>query len=294
MSQPGPTVELTWQAVVLRPRRGVVISYRLEFGALLLAIALSGAFGLCGAFGLRPEAGGGAQRPRAGRRRSGLVAVLAAGLAGGSLLGGCGGSPPLDPQAAISSAAPGSALAAVAGLEVKGRAPRTGYARTRFGTAWSDVDHNGCDTRDDVLRRDLTAIRIRAGTDGCVVIAGMLADPYTGRSITFAKAAADKVQIDHVIALSDAWQTGAQGWSPDTRLAFANDPLNLLAVDGPANQEKGDSDAASWLPAYKAFRCGYVSRQVAVKVRYRLWVTAAERDAIVRVLKSCPAQMLPG
>jgi hypothetical protein len=178
-------------------------------------------------------------------------------------------------------------------LQVKGRAPHTGYARSRFGEAWADVDHNGCNTRDDVLRRDLTAITVRPGTDGCVVIAGTLADPYTGHTISFTKAKADEVQIDHLVALSDAWQTGAQELSSTTREAFANDPLNLLAVDGQTNQDKGDGDAATWLPPAKGFRCAYVGRQVAVKVRYHLWVTPAERDAMVRVLRTCPELALP-
>ncbi len=218
--------------------------------------------------------------------------LLAAGVLGGVLLVG-GGAPPPDAAQAIARAPTGSALAALREVPVRGRAPKTGYSRAAFGPAWADVDHNGCDTRDDVLRRDLTAIRVRASTHGCVVIAGVLADPYTGKRIEFSKSAAAKVQIDHVVALSDAWQTGAQSWSEATRLEFANDPLELLAVDGQANQDKGDADAASWLPPQKSFRCAYVSRQVAVKLRYHLWVTAAERAAIVRVLQTCPDAQLP-
>jgi hypothetical protein len=219
-------------------------------------------------------------------------------VAGGGLLGGCGsgglgGGSGLDVPSELARASPGSALAALSTIAVKGRAPQTGYRRANFGPAWSDVDTNGCDTRDDILRRDLTAIRTRPGTGGCVVIAGMLADPYTGKQIDFVKADAAKVQIDHVVALSDAWQTGAQGWSASKRLAFANDPLNLLAVDGSTNEKKGAGDAATWLPPRKAFRCAYVSRQVAVKARYQLWVTPAERDAMVRVLHRCPDQPLP-
>ena len=178
-------------------------------------------------------------------------------------------------------------------LTVKGRAPETGYSREQFGPAWSDVDHNGCDTRDDILNRDLVAKQWRVGTHGCVVIAGVLADPYTGRAIPFAKADASAVQIDHVVALSDAWQKGAAGWSPAKRLAFANDPLNLLAVDGPSNASKSDGDTATWLPPNKPYRCRFVARQVAVKAKYRLWVTAAERDAMRRVLAKCPDQLVP-
>lgn len=169
-------------------------------------------------------------------------------------------------------------------LAVKGRAPRTGYRRAAFGEPWADVDRNGCRTRDDVLARDLTDPRRR---DRCVVVAGTLHDPYTGRLVEFRKTEAAAVQIDHVVALSDAWQKGAQQWSADKRLAFANDPLELLAVSGPVNQAKGDGDAATWLPPYRPFRCSYVARQVQVKARYGLWVTAAERDAMRRVLSAC-------
>lgn len=199
---------------------------------------------------------------------------------------------------AASAAPPGSAAAALATLPVKGRAPLTGYSRRLFGTAWSDdaADvpdaHNGCDTRNDILNRDFTDKTWRSGTHGCVVISGILHDPYTGRNITFAKAHATAVQIDHVVALADAWQKGAQSWSAAQRLSFANDPLELLAVDGPTNQRKGDGDAATWLPPNKSYRCAYVARQVAVKVKYHLWVTAAERAAMQRILNGCPAQPL--
>lgn len=96
-----------------------------------------------------------------------------------------------------------------------------------------------------------------------------------------------------MVALADAWQKGAQEWEPVIRRTFANDPLNLLAVDGRANQAKGAGDAATWLPKNKAFRCTYVARQVAVKRKYGLWVTVAERNAIVRILTACPDIQLP-
>jgi hypothetical protein len=200
------------------------------------------------------------------------------------------------PAAATATAGPTSALAALATVAVKGRAPKTGYTRDQFGAAWTDVDHNGCDTRNDILARDLSADVVQPGTHGCVVLSGTLAEPYSGRTIFFRRGqtTSSAVQIDHVVALSDAWQKGAQGWSAVRRTAFANDPLNLLAVDGPLNMGKGDGDAATWLPPNRAYRCSYVARQVAVKVDYGLWMTQAERDAIVRVLSSCPAQPLPG
>jgi Excalibur calcium-binding domain/Protein of unknown function (DUF1524) len=194
--------------------------------------------------------------------------------------------------AAAEPPAVGTALAAVVKLTVKGRAPKTGYSRDRFGQAWYDADRNGCDTRNDILRRDLKSRQMK---NACKVMAGTLApDPYTGTSIRFVYGGASEVDIDHVVALSDAWQKGAATWAAGKRLALANDPLNLLAVDSSANRSKGDGDAATWLPPHKAYRCTYVARQVAVKGKYGVWVTTAERDAIVRVLRTCPSMPLPG
>ena len=169
-------------------------------------------------------------------------------------------------------------------LDVKGRAPKTRYERSQFGDVWSS--NLGCDTRNSILARDLTEI---ITDNGCKIESGRLADPYTGLTIQFKRGTttSDDVQIDHVIALSNAWQTGAQQLSYEQRVAFANDPLNLLAVDGPTNEQKSDGDAATWLPPNKAFRCQYVNRQISVKSKYRLWVTPAERDAMSRVLVSC-------
>lgn len=185
-------------------------------------------------------------------------------------------------------------------LPVKGRAPTTGYDRDEFGTAWTDDvtvqgGRNGCDTRNDVLRRDLTNKVLKADTDGCLVLSGTLQDPYSGTTINFVRGTTTStaVQIDHIVALSNAWQTGAQQLTFDKRKDFANDPLNLWAVDGPLNQQKGDGDAATWLPPNKPIRCLYVARQVAVKHTYNLWVTAPEKDAITGILNTCPGQPLP-
>uniref|UniRef100_UPI00262E0DCF GmrSD restriction endonuclease domain-containing protein n=1 Tax=uncultured Citricoccus sp. TaxID=614031 RepID=UPI00262E0DCF len=163
-----------------------------------------------------------------------------------------------------------------------------------FGPAWADVDRNGCDTRNDMLARDLAGERFKPGTHDCVVLSGVLDDPYTATEIHFLRGqdTSNDVQIDHVVALSDAWQKGARQLSADERIRFANDPVNLLAVDGPANAQKSDSDAASWLPPNRSFRCDYVARQIAVKAEYALWVTSAEKDAMIRVLDGCPDQAL--
>lgn len=206
---------------------------------------------------------------------------------------GCTGEG-LGGQGSDAAAPAGSALKAVGDLTVKGRAPKTGYARDQFGSSWVDTDHNGCDTRDDILQRDLTSESFRSDDGGdCVVTSGKLDDPYTGKGISFTRGRST-IDIDHVVALSDAWQKGAKYWDRDKRIQVANDPLNLLAVDGPANRGKGDADAATWLPPNKAFRCPYVARQVAVKKKYGLWVTAAEKDAMTEVLRTCPDERLPG
>lgn len=192
----------------------------------------------------------------------------------------------------------GNARAALDLLPVKGRAPMTGYSRDRFGPAWTDdtgapLGGNGCDTRDDILSRDLHHVVL--DSDRCTVESGVLVDPYTGHTIRFTRGegSSEAVQIDHVASLGDDWQTGARQLSPARRAALGNDPLNLIATDGPTNEQKGDSDAASWLPPNKSFRCAYVARQIAVKLKYRLWVTEAESAAMDRVLSGCPGQKLP-
>ncbi len=198
-----------------------------------------------------------------------------------------------SPTSAPSSAqagAQGTALAALDTISIKGRAPKTGYARAQFGDGWATTGL--CDTRNIILHRDLQSPVIN---DQCQVTSGTLNDPYGGTVIEFTRGATTSgdVQIDHVVALSDAWQTGAQQFTSAQRVTFANDPLELLAVSGPQNQQKSDGDAATWLPVNKAFRCQYVARQIAVKVKYSLWVTSGESDAMRRVLGTCPDQQLP-
>ena len=188
-------------------------------------------------------------------------------------------------------AAPIDALAALNNLEVKGRAPKTGYARSQF-PHWSDPDRNGCDARNDTLKRDLTNITYKVGTRDCKVIAGQLLDPFSGKVITFSTTKV-VIDIDHVVALSNAWQTGAAYFDKSKRTQIANDPLNLLAVDSKLNRQKGDGDAATWLPPSKEFRCEYVARQVAVKAKYGLWVTKPEKVAIDKILSTCVGQKLP-
>ena len=265
------------------------------------------------------------------RRRRGCGAVVAA-LAVATTVVGCslpGGSAPVSPDAASAAAsaatsagtgappastappapaptpvttseqvlppaAAGTALTTLATLPVKGRAPRTGYDRDLFGQRWADTDRNGCDTRNDVLRRDLVGVVLDPGTRGCVVLSGTLPEPFSGQDIAFQRGPSSaQVQVDHVVALSDAWQKGAQQWTPARRLAFANDPLNLLAVQGSLNAQKSDGDAATWLPPHQPSRCAYAARQVAVKAKYGAWVTQAEHDALARLLGRCPAEPLP-
>jgi hypothetical protein len=184
----------------------------------------------------------------------------------------------------------GTAAAVLASLAVKGRAPMTGYDRDEFGQAWLDANQNGCDSRNDVLTRDLTARTYDAATHHCVVLDGDLADPYTRTRIHFERGDGTLVDIDHVVALGNAWASGAARWDVRRRAALANDPMNLLAVQASANRQKGDGDAATWLPANRSYRCAYVARQVSVKAKYRLSVTGAEPTAIRRVLQSCPGQ----
>jgi hypothetical protein len=187
-------------------------------------------------------------------------------------------------------AAAGTAAAAVLALPVKGRSAKTGYARTQFGPAWVDINRNGCDSRNDMLAAYLTDT-VMSGS--CKVLSGVLSDPYTGAAVTFVYGGASEVDIDHLVALSDAWQKGAARWPYAKRVAFANDPVNLQPTDASANRQKSDSDAASWLPPNKSYRCTYVARQAAVKKKYGVWITAAEKAAMLGILASCPGQALP-
>ena len=184
------------------------------------------------------------------------------------------------------------ALTLLARLRVQGRGPLTGYDRAAFGQPWADADRNGCDTRNDVLRRDLTDVVTRAGTHGCVVVRGTLQDPYTGAVVPHVRGGG-RVEVDHVVALADAWQEGASTWPWARRVALANDPLDLLATTTATNRSKGSGDAATWLPPLQTARCAFAARQVAVKVKYALGVTGPERDALRRLLAACPGEPAP-
>lgn len=178
-------------------------------------------------------------------------------------------------------------------LDIKGRAPKTGYSREEFYKTWPSVD--GCNLRQRILKRELGDSAV-LDTDKCTVISGEFDEPYTGFHLVFYEKSdlSKGLQIDHVVALSDAWQKGAQYLPKETRYEIATDPLNLLAVDSSANQSKSDGDAATWLPPNKAFRCQYVARQVSVKYKYSLWVTQAEHDTIARILETCPGEPAVG
>lgn len=199
-------------------------------------------------------------------------------------------------QPTLTSSYPSSSeppLKKLSSLPVKGRAPRTDYERELFGAPWSDDvtvegGHNGCDTRNDILRRDLSGAGFQPG-NSCVVLSGVLNDPYTGEAILYQHEpeALSPIQIDHIVPLLDAWQKGAQDWDDLTRRNFANDPLNLQATTAEMNQEKGSGDAATWLPPNKSYRCTYATRIVDVKVRYRLSITADERAALAFLLNDC-------
>ena len=234
--------------------------------------------------------------------RSAVVVLLAVLLA----LTGCGvewqiESGPPEPASSVGQGDvpvgtldPAAAATALDGLQVAEKASLDGYERgcgngegCVFGPAWADVDRNGCDQRNDVLHRDLTEVEVRQGTQGCVVIAGVLDDPYTGRTVRFEKADAAEVPIDHVVPLAAAWAQGAAAWSDDQRRAFANDLANLMATTRSENSAKGDSTADEWVPADPSYGCSYATVVVTVKSAYALAVTPAESEALRSLLATC-------
>jgi hypothetical protein len=203
--------------------------------------------------------------------------------------------PQLAQAATFATATEVTASSALSTLAVKGRAPKTGYDRDALFGDWADPDGNGCDARNDVLARDLTNKVFGTGSDRCLVLSGTLIDPYSGKKIDFMRGQGTStlVPIDHVVAVSDAWQKGAFKWDATKRINFYNDPLNLMATQRALNSQKKDGDAATWLPPMKSYRCAYVAQQIAVKAKYGIWVTKAEKEAMVRILSACPKQLLP-
>lgn len=181
-------------------------------------------------------------------------------------------------------------------LQVRDSHETPKYERDQFGPAWNDEDGNGCDTRNDVLARDLNEVVFRAHTRDCIVISGWFDDPYTGQRIRFVRGndTSPLVQIDHVVSLADAWRAGAWQWNAAQRQKYANDPLNLMAVDGPTNENKGSGRADQWLPPNVEYHCAYVARQVQVKAKWALTVTASERQTMIDVLADCPVMDTPG
>lgn len=187
-----------------------------------------------------------------------------------------------------------NALVVAQGLPVRGRATDTNYSREAFGSAWKDVDRNGCDTRNDILQRDFTTSILKSGTGDCKVIGGTWTDPYSNESYTFDQAPSG-AQVDHVVSLKNAWQMGADLWTDQMRVEFANDPLNLRVTIASLNQQKSDSNAASWLPPYKPGRCFFIATQVAVKAKWELYVTDSEKDVFLSILSKpeCLKTKLP-
>ncbi|MFT3943503.1 MAG: HNH endonuclease family protein [Ancrocorticia sp.] len=172
--------------------------------------------------------------------------------------------------------------------------PPSEYQREEgFGRSWLDVDGNRCDTRNDILGLQLTDVeyvpmdqapsRCRRAT----VYSGVLNDPYSGQRIEFTRDHPSVVQIDHLVPLSWAWRNGAWSWDQDKRIAFANDPENLLAVDGPTNQGKGDKGPSRWLPANEGFRCEYAVRFTGVVSSYGLSLPDDDRAALTSLLTDC-------
>ena len=242
-------------------------------GAVAAALALALVTGCEGVEGDDvPASGGGAEAP-------------AAGHAASPLDNPDGTEPGLAPVTGDGPRTKARDL--VDGLKTKGRGPKTGYDRDEFGYAWMDTAdgvpfaRNGCDTRNDLLKRDGQEVRFKSGSD-CVVVAMTLDDPYTGTSIEWRKQKASEVQIDHVVPLSYSWQMGSSRWPENKREQLANDPLNLIPAEGKANSAKRDSGPASWLPPDKSIRCAYAVRFAQVATKYELAVTAPDREAMLR------------
>ena len=160
-----------------------------------------------------------------------------------------------------------------------------GFDRDLF-VDWIDADGDGCDTRDDVLiAESLTPVTIGKS---CWISGGSWVSAYDG----LATKNPGDLQIDHMVPLKEAWDSGAAGWIADRREAYANDlgdERSLRAVSSSSNQSKSDHDPADWMPSMSSSQCTYATEWVAVKARWRLSVDAAERTSLQNILGSCPA-----
>lgn len=198
---------------------------------------------------------------------------------------------PVDVDPTLTPAPPAATTASLNSLAVAPPADGGDYRRTdQFGRAWLDVDNNGCDTRNDILNRDLVSITFKYAGDTCIVQTGTLHDPYLGKTIGFERGdRSTDVQIDHIIPLKYAWIHGAQTWTQDKRVALANDPINLLAVDGPTNSSKGAKGPENWMPLNAAFTCQYATDFINVTAKYSLSITSADKRALAAALSRCGA-----
>lgn len=181
------------------------------------------------------------------------------------------------------------ALSVLAELETVAAPAPYDYDRDLFGQRWADVDRNGCDTRNDILGRDLLNPVFKAGTRDCKVLAGDLIDPYDRTAVSFVSGQHTSVlvQIDHVVALGWAWEHGAYAWTDEQRTTFANDPQNLVAASQYTNQSKGASGPADWLPPEPTLRCAYVEQWVSALGAYGLGIGDQDRVAARAVLQAC-------
>ena len=147
------------------------------------------------------------------------------------------------------------------------------------------------EARNDILDRDLSE-KTYVAIKRCptAVATGTLLDPYTSSVVAFTRGnqIGAAVQIDHIVPLALAWDLGARGWPDDLRTRFANDPANLLAVDGQANQDKGDKEPALWMPPNAAFHCQYAMQFIAVLRGYGLPVDAPSVPVLREAAATCP------
>ncbi|MFB6889001.1 HNH endonuclease family protein [Kitasatospora sp. NPDC056327] len=252
------------------PTRRTTLSAATVF--LISALVLGGCTGAKKQDGGAPSAGSGAGAAATGRGTSPLENPD-------------GTKPGLAPLTSPEEQQAGRALITKVATAATGS--KEGYDRNEFGPAWTDnVDgvpggHNNCDTRNDLLARDGSAVERKDGST-CVVTSMTIHDPYTGRTVQWSKQQASKIQIDHVMPLSYDWQMGASQWDKPKRVQIANDPLNLIPADGSQNASKGDSGPSAWLPAAPEIRCAYAVRFAQVSLKYQLPVTEADKKAMLQ------------
>ncbi len=160
------------------------------------------------------------------------------------------------------------------------------YSRDSLPTDWKDLDGNGCNTREDILKKYTSEYTGRF--DGCKIKSGKFYDYYNGKFLRYDKSVdtGGGIQIDHIVAIGNAWISGGYKWGKDEWISYINDEEVLIPTSSKTNREKSDKDITEWKPANNSYLCTYAEKQVEIKDKYKLTVTEKEKAELKSILNN--------